>query len=213
MPYIFFFIIGCIGLSISCIGLNILYIQQLDSSSIIWMSLHRSDFLNHIAVSLSYLGGLPAMLLVCGIWCLQQAYVKKYANVVLISFSLLGASAVGWILKYSIQRPRPEAAYQMVQTYGASFPSAHSIYAAVLACLIIFIFYRHAKAKILIIFASLWCLSMGFSRVYVGAHFPTDVLAGWSIGFIWVSLIWLLLSKQILSMNKLFLDKNLNEVE
>lgn len=213
MPYTFLFIIGCIGLSISCIGLNISYIQQFDGSSIIWMSLHRFDFLNHIAVGLSYLGGLPAMLLVCGIWCLQQAYVKKYANIVLINLSLFGASAVGWILKYSIHRPRPEAVYQMVHTYGASFPSAHSIYAVVFACLIIFIFYQHTQAKILITFACVWWLSMGFSRVYVGAHFPTDVLAGWSIGLIWVSLVWLLLSKRILSMNKLFLDKNLNEVE
>ncbi|WP_173912649.1 phosphatase PAP2 family protein [Acinetobacter sp. Marseille-Q1618] len=213
MPYTLLFLIGCIGFSISCIGLNIPYIQQLDWSTVSWISLHRMDVFSYAAVALSYLGGLPAMLLICGIWCLQQAYVKKYANIVLISVSLLGASAIGWILKYYIHRPRPETVYQMVQTYGASFPSAHSIYAAVLASLMIFIFFRHTHAKFFIFLACLWCLSMGFSRVYVGAHFPTDVIAGWSIGFIWVSLICRLLLKHMLSMNKLFLDKHLNEVE
>ncbi|WP_111860209.1 phosphatase PAP2 family protein [Acinetobacter sp. CFCC 10889] len=213
MPYTYLFILGCIGFSISCIGLNISYIQQLDHTILHWMSVHRIDFLSHVAVTLSYLGGLPVMLFLCGLWCLQQAYVKKYVNIALISLSLLGASAVGWVLKYYIHRPRPEAMYQMVQTYGASFPSAHSIYAAVLACLIIFIFYRQTQAKLFIIFACVWWLSMGFSRVYVGAHFPTDVLAGWSIGFLWVALIWRLLLRHMLNMNKLFLDKNLNEVE
>lgn len=213
MPYILLFVLGCIGFSISYIGLNVPYIQQLDQTILRLMSLHRTDFFDHITIALSYIGGLPVMLLLCGIWCLQQAYVKKYANIVLIGVSLLGASAVGWILKYYIHRPRPEAVYQMVQTYGASFPSAHSIYAAVLAGLIIFIFFRHRQAKFFIGFACLWCLSMGISRVYVGAHFATDVLAGWSIGLLWVSLMRYLLPKYMLNMNKLFLDKNLNEVE
>ncbi|MDM1756131.1 MULTISPECIES: phosphatase PAP2 family protein [Acinetobacter] len=213
MPYILLFVLGCIGYSISYIGLNISYIQQLDQSILHWISLHRTDFFDHVSITLSYIGGLPVMLLLCGICCLQQAYLKKYANVILISVSLLGASGIGWILKACIHRPRPEAVYQMVQTYGASFPSAHSIYAAVIACLIIFIFFRHTQAKLLMSFAYLWCLSMGISRVYVGAHFLTDVLAGWSIGLLWVSLIWYLFSKYMLNTNKLFLDKNLNEVE
>ncbi len=57
-----------------------------------------------------------------------------------------------------------------------------------------------------------WLLSMGLSRVYAGVHYPTDVLAGWSIGFIWISLLWLWKQSK-LNNNKLFLDKALNEVK
>ena len=212
MPY-FLIIIGCIGLLISSIGINIAYIQRLDSSLLIWMSSHRSSFFDGITVSLSYIGGLPAVILISGIVCIQQAWLKKYTNILFISLGVFGSAAIGWLLKYLVNRQRPDVIYQMVHTYGASFPSAHSIYAAVLACLTIFIFYKHPKFKIICSLACLWGISMGVSRVYLGAHFPTDVLAGWSIALIWISILWLLLSKSILSTNKLFSDKNLNEVK
>ncbi len=212
MPYLFL-LIGCFGLGMSSIGINTPLIQQFDSSTVVWMSLHRSDILSAIAISLSYLGGLPVTLLISGIWCLLQIRSKKYSNVLFICLGVLGGSAIGWILKYAVDRPRPDSIYQMVQTYGASFPSAHSIYAAILAGLVMFIFYKHTQAKVISLLACLWFLSMGVSRVYLGAHFPTDVIAGWSIGLIWIALLWLVLKQFILGTNKLFLDKNLNEVE
>lgn len=212
MPYVFIFI-GCLGLTISSIGIYIPFIQQLDTSTVIWMSEHRSIFLNHVAITLSYLGGLPIMLLCFGVWCLQQIRNQKYISSLLIILSLIGGSMIGWILKYLFIRSRPDSIYQMVDTYGAAFPSAHSLYAAVLSCLFIFIFYKHKQAIWIKLFACFWFIGMGFSRVYLGAHFPTDVLAGWSIAFIWVALLWLQFSQAIFKRNKLFLEKNLNEVE
>ena len=212
MPYVLLFI-GSIGLLIGCIGLNINLIQQFDFSSVVWMSSHRLDVLNGIALSLSYLGGLPSMIVLAGLCSVYFIRLKQYANLLMISIGLFGASAIGWILKYLIQRPRPDEAYQMVHTYGASFPSAHSIYAAIVCCSILFIFQKHHQVRLISLAGFLWFLGMGISRIYLGAHYPTDVLAGWSIGIIWAAILWLILSPKTLSRNKLFLDKNLNEVE
>ncbi|RKG39058.1 phosphatase PAP2 family protein [Acinetobacter rongchengensis] len=212
MPYVLI-LIGCIGLLFSSISLNINEIQQLDLSSVEWMSLHRSGMMNGLAITLSYLGGLPPMIVVVIIGSLYFLRLKQYANIFMLTIGLLGATTIGWIVKYAINRPRPDDVYQMVQTYGASFPSAHSIYAALLSCSIVFIFRKHRRAKLICLVCGFWFLSMGISRVYLGAHFPTDVLAGWSIGFIWAAIIWLMLSSNTLSKNKLFLNKNLNEVE
>ena len=197
MPYLLL-IIGCIGLIFSSIGLYIPSIQRFDHSIVAWISLHRSFFLNDFSVSLSYIGGLPFTLLLCSVGCVYFYWKKKIANILFIGVGISGSVALGWSLKYLVDRPRPDMMYQMVKTYGASFPSAHSLYAAVLASLVWGIVYQKAEAKVIAAVAILWCLAMGFSRVYLGAHFPTDVIAGWSIGLIWIALLWLLMSRFIL---------------
>ena len=206
-------LIGCMGLLFGSIGLTIDQIQHLDSLSVVWVSSHRLSILNGLTLSLSFLCGLPSMIVIAGLCNLYFIRLKQYANLLIVSVGLLGASATGWILKYLIQRPRPDEMYQMVQTYGASFPSAHSIYAAVVCGSIMFIFRKHRQVKLIYLGALLWFLSMGISRVYLGAHFPTDVIAGWGIGWIWVAILWFMLSSKTLSQNKLLLDKSLNEVE
>lgn len=212
MPYVLL-LIGCMGLLFGSIGLTIDQIQHLDSLSVVWVSSHRLSILNGLTLSLSFLGGLPSMIVIAGLCNVYFIRLKQYANLLIVSVGLLGASATGWILKYLIQRPRPDEMYQMVQTYGASFPSAHSIYAAVVCGSIMFIFRKHRQVKLIYLGALLWFLSMGISRVYLGAHFPTDVIAGWGIGWIWVAILWFMLSSKTLSQNKLLLDKSLNEVE
>lgn len=212
MPYIFIFI-GCLGLTISSIGIYIPFIQQLDISAVIWMSEHRTTLFDDVATTLSYIGGLPVMLLFCGIWCVQQFKTQQKKSSLFIFLGLIGGSILGWTLKYLFNRPRPDSIYQMVETYGASFPSAHSLYAAVLSCLFIFMCYKNKQKRWITFFACVWFVGMGFSRVYLGAHFPTDVLAGWSIAFIWIALLWIQLAPSILKQNQLLLEKNLNEVE
>lgn len=189
MPYILI-LIGCLGLTTSSLGIDLYEIQQLDVAAVTWMNLHRSNFISEIAIFLSKIGGLPAMLCVCAAACLISYRLKKYIYIHLICFSFFGAACINWALKYIFDRPRPDAVYQMVQTYGASYPSAHSLYATILSCLMVLIFRQHHYARYIFIMACLWSIGMGISRVYLGVHFPTDILAGWSIAFIWIGVLW-----------------------
>lgn len=212
MPY-FLIYCGCVGFALSFIGIYLPYIQQLDLQIVLWMSQHRSELLTDIAVFLSNIGGLPAMLVILGIVCLQRFYVKKYTHIIFICLGLFGSAAIGWLLKYLFNRARPEQVYPIVETYGASFPSGHSIYAAVLSCLLVYLCHTHHQLKSIQFLACSWLIMMGVSRVYLGAHFPTDVIAGWSIALIWMGLLWLQFSPTILSKNKLFIEKDLKEVK
>ena len=203
MPFLLL-ILGCVGLSISYIGLHIPVIHQFDTSTVVWIASHRNAYFNAITVVLSILGGLPSTLIISGIGCLILSKSKKYIEIWFVLLSIIGSAALGWLLKYAIDRPRPDEIYRMVETYGASFPSAHSIYAAVLGCSVMFIFRRHKQAKLFIMLACFWLVCMGLSRVYLAAHYPTDVLAGWGIGLIWTAFVWFVLSHYALKRNKLF---------
>ena len=160
-----------------------------------WLSQHRSLPLNKIFITLSTIGGMPFVLFSTTVWCFHQAWYKKYANVIFISLGLIGSIATVWLLKYVISRPRPPEMYHLVNSYGAAFPSAHSVYAATLGCLVIYLSLRHSKQHIIVIVAFMWLLIMGISRVYLGVHFFSDVLAGWSISFIWITLLYRLYAK------------------
>ncbi|MGE8560689.1 MAG: phosphatase PAP2 family protein [Acinetobacter sp.] len=194
MPYL---LLG-VGFFLFIFSVLMLFIPSLnhfDLAMVEWISQHRTAQLNTISITLSVIGGMPFVLFLTTIWCLHQAWYKKYANVIFISLGLIGSIATVWLLKYIISRPRPPEIYHLVQSYGASFPSAHSVYAATLGCLAIYLSLEHPKYQIVYLLAFMWLLIMGVSRVYLGVHFPSDVLAGWSISFIWITLLYVLYTK------------------
>ena len=194
MPYLLLSV-GFFLFIFSVLMLFIPSFNHFDFSLIEWMSQHRTTYLNQISIVLSKIGGMPFVLFLTTIWCLHQSWYKKYTNVTFISLGLIGSIATVWLLKYLISRPRPPEMFHLVQSYGASFPSAHSVYAATLGCLAIYLSQQHPKQQLIYFYAFMWLFIMGMSRVYLGVHFLSDVLAGWSISFIWITLLYLLYAK------------------
>ncbi|WP_407303898.1 phosphatase PAP2 family protein [Acinetobacter sp.] len=194
MPYLLLGV-GFFLFIFSALMLSTPSFHHFDWGMVEWMSQHRIAQLNKISITLSIIGGMPFVLFLTTIWCLHQAWCKKYANVIFTSLGLIGSIATVWLLKYIISRPRPPEMYHLVNSYGASFPSAHSMYAATLGCLAIYLSQRHPQHTLICICAFIWLLIMGISRVYLGVHFPSDVLAGWSISFIWITLLYMLYAK------------------
>lgn len=190
MPYLLL-CIGCFFLVLSGVGLFYPTTSTLDPLSIQALFEHRSTTLNHVAILLSLLGGMPFSLFFTAFLCVYQTWIQNYKSLIFITLSVSGSITIGWLLKWSIDRARPLEVYHLVQTYGASFPSGHSLYAATLASLVMLLLQQHRYRTPVILVSTLWFIMMGISRIYAGAHYPTDVLAGWGIGLIWTSLLWL----------------------
>ena len=103
------------------------------------------------------------------------------------------------LIKLVVERPRPEANATLAEAQGFSFPSAHSATSVAVYATIAFILIRAARnghSRVAIAtFAAALVLAVGFSRVLLGAHYPTDVLAGWTFGALVASLCWLAASR------------------
>lgn len=118
----------------------------------------------------------------------------KYRIALLITVSVGGGILVSTLLKEFFERPRPDLVPHGMGVFTSSFPSGHSMMSAItyltLAALLARLHTRRRVRSYLFITAALITLAVGVSRIYMGVHWPTDVLAGWTAGAIWAVLCW-----------------------
>ncbi len=112
-----------------------------------------------------------------------------------VLLSVLGGTALSAVLKDLFQRARPDLVPQAVSVATTSFPSGHSMLSAVtyltLGALLARSHQRRRFKAYFLLLAALLTGLVGVSRVYLGVHWPTDVLAGWTAGAVWALLCWL----------------------
>lgn len=118
----------------------------------------------------------------------------KRGAALLVLASVGGGAVLSSLLKLGIDRPRPDLVAHLVEVSTASFPSGHATLAAVtyltLGALLSRVEARRsAKIYVLTVAVALTFL-IGISRIYLGVHWPTDVLAGWCVGSAWAMLCW-----------------------
>lgn len=122
---------------------------------------------------------------------------RRMALTVLIC--TVSGTALSNLAKYLFDRPRPDLVPHQVEVYTASFPSGHALMSAVvyltLAVLISRTQTTFAAKAFIMGFAVFITMLVGVSRVYLGVHWPTDVLAGWCLGALWATLCWLVTRK------------------
>jgi undecaprenyl-diphosphatase len=110
--------------------------------------------------------------------------------------SVAGGALVDGILKNLFQRARPDLVPHEAYVSTTSFPSGHSMLSAVTYLTLGALLARSQPRKRLkayfLLLAALLTLSVGVSRVYLGVHWPTDVLAGWTAGASWATFCWLI---------------------
>ncbi len=154
-------------------------------------------WLEEMGRDLTALGGVVVQLLlvlaVGGYLLLRRAYRALLFMLLAIGGGLL----VSLVAKGMFDRPRPALVPHGSLVYTSSFPSGHSMTSTItyltLAVLLARIESENRVKAFLLMNAALFSILVGASRVYLGVHWPTDVLAGWCMGLIWALLCWLVM--------------------
>jgi undecaprenyl-diphosphatase len=138
--------------------------------------------------------GVLAMLTLAVVGYLHLLGKRRVA--VFLVVAVCGGLLISTLFKSAFDRPRPDLVPHHTYVYTASFPSGHSMLAAVtyftLGALLARV-HRQRRVKIYILsVAAILTFSVGVSRIYMGVHWPTDVLAGWAAGATWAIMCWLL---------------------
>lgn len=145
-------------------------------------------------VEITALGGFGVLALVT---LLAVGYVlvqRKWGAALILLGAVLGGTALSEGLKVGFARPRPDLVAHVVDVTSMSFPSGHAMLSAVTYLTLGALLARTQKNARLRAYvlgsAVLLTLLIGLSRVYLGVHWPTDVLAGWCLGAAWALLCW-----------------------
>ncbi len=141
------------------------------------------------------LGGIGVSSLLVAAACGFLLLRRKRRTALLLFVATSGGVLLSLLLKIGFERPRPDLVSHGSLVYTASFPSGHSTIAAVVFLTIGALLARMQPNPVLKIYilslAGLATVLVGISRIYLGVHWPTDVLAGWAIGSAWALLTWL----------------------
>jgi undecaprenyl-diphosphatase len=122
--------------------------------------------------------------------------IGRYRTMALVLIAVAGGALLSFGLKSGFDRPRPELVPYGAYVRTASFPSAHSTMSAVtyltLGALLARIHPRRRTRVYILSIAALATFAVGLSRVYMGVHWPSDVLGGWTLGAAWALLCWMI---------------------
>ena len=152
-------------------------------------------WLQSALLDLTAMGGATVLGLmvtaIVGFLLLQARY--RTAFVILVTAA--SAEILDEVLKRVFMRPRPTVVPHLRDVVSTSFPSGHAMDSAIIYLTLGAMLMRIAERRL----TKIYCLSVavaltllvGVSRVYLGVHYPTDVIGGWIFGFVWASICWL----------------------
>jgi len=145
-------------------------------------------------VDISALGGFAVLSLLVLLACGYLAVLRKWVDAGMLLTAAIGGTLISEGLKEFFARPRPDLVAHVVETTSMSFPSGHAMLSAVtyltLGALLARAQEKRRLRGYILGAAILLTLLIGASRVYLGVHWPTDVLAGWSLGAAWALICW-----------------------
>ncbi len=177
-------------------------LQNFDNQALAFFAQARCPFSNAFFRAITFLGDEKTLITTTVLLSVVFYFYKKMAYYVLFIGMMIGSSAFVYLLKDFVMRPRPSLIAPVITETSASFPSGHAALSVVFYGLIAYLFARRSKnEQTQKNIAAVWILVfilIGSSRLHLGVHFVSDVIAGYATGFFWLSL-GILLFEQLIS--------------
>lgn len=118
---------------------------------------------------------------------------RRRRDLLAVLFSVGGAGIINVILKLFFQRDRPSLATALISENSFSFPSGHAMGTVALGLTLVTMLWRSKWRWLSVALATVYISTIGFSRVYLGVHYPSDVVGGWCVSAVWVFIVYVAL--------------------
>ena len=167
--------------------------RQFDEGVLLRMNRLASPGLDGVALQVTSIGNGAAVITIALVMCAFLWVLKHRIAVILVVVGVFGADLLNRVLKATFERPRPELFVLETpfdRPVSASFPSGHAMSAMVVYVLLAYLIGRlggRGWFTVLVnTLAAILIIAIGASRMYLGVHYPSDVIAGYLLGFAWI---------------------------
>jgi membrane-associated phospholipid phosphatase len=160
-----------------------------DAAILLWLNSIATPFLDSFFIVVTNLGAALGIVILTllGAGILYRRRYRRQAA--LLTFGVAGSAVINLGLKFLFERSRPDLWAHLVAEDSYSFPSGHAMGSGSLAFSLMAIFWPTKWRWHVVVIGSIYILLIGASRLYLGVHYPSDVLAGWCVSLVWVLIV------------------------
>lgn len=164
---------------------------ELFDDAFIWLvRYYANPALDQAMLIITDIGFGTGYIVIIGFTLIILAYKRRWSQISALAICLAGGGLLSFLLKNTFQRLRPDSFFLVKET-SFSFPSGHALAAMCFYGMLAFFIMRETSSwplRLLIVTLTLiLSLAIGISRIYLGVHYPTDVVAGYAVGFMWLT--------------------------
>lgn len=167
--------------------------QRMDDAVLTWVEAHRTGVLDRVALEVTALGNFATLTVLVLTVSVFLWLTRHRLSVALLMIAVAGGGILNTLLKDYFNRPRPTVVEWGTDVVSQSFPSGHSMAAAIAYGSVAYLGGRLEPTPTLRwttwSFAALLILAIGASRIYLGVHYPSDVVAGYIAGLAWTAFV------------------------
>ena len=166
---------------------------RFDEPILFWLHARSNPIFDHLFVAISLIGGFPGTAVIGTLGALRLWLQKRIRAGWFWGLSIGGSGALNMVVKLFFHRDRPTLWASIAPEHDYSFPSGHSMLSASIGVAVLLLLWPTRWRRLALVFAVGWPLIVGLSRLYIGVHFPSDVLAGWCAGAAWTTGVYFIL--------------------
>jgi membrane-associated phospholipid phosphatase len=175
-----------------------------DTTFLLWLHQFANPNIDNLMLFITNFGNPTTVVVVAGVnILLLWRHYREEAKVFVLA--CIGGLVLNTGLKLFFSKPRPELWHRLITEKSFSFPSGHALGSMVLYGFLAYEFATHYPrfAKLIYSLAVILIAAIGISRLYLGVHWPTDIIAGYGVGFLWLMICITMLKLQSFRKRKL----------
>jgi undecaprenyl-diphosphatase len=187
--------LSAIGFGLMAILFHSNKINPFDTAVTSFIQGLHSPFLTSVMKFFTFIGaGIPIAVIAVLLMIILFVVFKHRSELVLFAAVNIGSALLNLLLKTVFRRARPDL-NRLIEITGFSFPSGHAMAAVTLYGILTFLLWKHIPSRggrsLLLIFSAFMIMMIGLSRIYLGVHYPSDVIAGFFASGAWLAFsIW-----------------------